>query len=104
MAGSNGRRAVPSPENLPDSAALKQAATATGDTGTVRLTMAHVLPLVLFPAIGTILFVVGMPVSDIPIFLGYCAGIGAAATIAVTGGRRALIALAHGIIAATGTK
>ncbi|MBB4796283.1 hypothetical protein BJY54_006987 [Streptomyces nodosus] len=55
-------------------------------------------------SVGAILFVVGMPVSDIPVFLGYCAGIGAAATIVVTGGRRALIALAHGIIAATGTK
>ena len=104
MAEGNGRRAVRSLQNVPDSAVLKQAATAVGDTGTVRLTMAHVLPLVLFPVIGTVLFAMGMPVSDIPVFLGYCAGIGAAATIAVTGGRRALIALAHGIIAATGTK
>jgi hypothetical protein len=48
------------------------------------------------------LFIVGMPVSEIPTFLGYCGGIGAAVTIAVTGGRRALLALAHGVIAATG--
>ncbi|MGW5434898.1 hypothetical protein ACWET9_48800 [Streptomyces sp. NPDC004059] len=103
MAEGNGRRAVHSLD-VADSTALKQVATVAGGTGTPRLTMAHVLPLVLFPLIGTVLFAVGMPVSDIPVFLGYCAAIGAASTIAVTGGRRALIALAHGIIAATGTK
>ncbi|MFE8978983.1 hypothetical protein [Streptomyces cyaneofuscatus] len=43
-----------------------------------------------------------MTTSEIPVFLGYCGGIGAAVTIAVTGGRRALLAIAHGIIAATG--
>jgi hypothetical protein len=104
MAGSNGRRAVP--ENIPDSVALKQAASVydatNGEAGTARLTMAHVLPLIFFPVIGTVLFIVGMPVSEIPTFLGYCGGIGAAVTIAVTGGRRALLALAHGVIAATG--
>ncbi|MFE5374020.1 hypothetical protein [Streptomyces mirabilis] len=62
------------------------------------------LPLIFFPAIGTVLFVVGMPVSNIPAFLGYCGGIGVTVTLAVTGGRRALLALAHGVIAATGSK
>ncbi|MFD6294029.1 hypothetical protein ACFWFU_04255 [Streptomyces sp. NPDC060235] len=94
MAEGNGRRAVP--KNAPNSLVVGS------DTGTVRLTIAHVLPLIFFPVVGTVLFVVGMPVSDIPIFLGWCAGIGATATITVTGGRRALLALAHGVIAATG--
>ncbi|MFD9403513.1 hypothetical protein ACFWA4_32410 [Streptomyces sp. NPDC060011] len=102
MAEGNGRRAVP--ENVPDSPAPPESTPVTsGDNGTVRLTTAHVLPLIFFPIIGTVLFVVGMPVSDIPTFLGWCAGIGATATIAVTGGRRALLALAHGVIATTGT-
>ncbi|MFG2441155.1 hypothetical protein [Streptomyces sp. NPDC048508] len=102
MAEGNGRRAVP--KNVPDSLAFPESAPLSGgDNGTVRLTVAHVLPMIFFPAIGTVLFAVGMPVADIPTFLGWCAGIGATATIAVTGGRRALLALAHGVVATTGT-
>ncbi|WP_030742333.1 hypothetical protein [Streptomyces sp. NRRL S-31] len=97
MAEAAGRRAVP--ENVSDPVPA-----AAGDPATTRLTMAHVLPLILFPAIGTVLFAVGMPVSGIPLFLCYCGGIGAAVTIVVTGGRRALLALAHGVIAASGDK
>ncbi|MCD9904224.1 hypothetical protein LUR56_37750 [Streptomyces sp. MT29] len=66
-----------------------------------RLTVAHTLPMIAFPAIGCLLFILGkMPVSDIFFFLAGSGGIGAAVTIVVTGGRRAAVAIAHGVLAA----
>lgn len=103
MPKNSGSRAVP--ENVPASAMLQQsAAPLPGETSAGRLSLAHVLPLILFPVIGSALFVVGMPTSDIFTFLGGCGGIGAAVTIAVAGGRRALVALARGVLAAAGNK
>ncbi|MFD3890536.1 hypothetical protein [Streptomyces microflavus] len=104
MPKNSGSRAVP--ENVPASAVLQQSTTPslTGETGTGRLSLAHVLPLTVFPMIGGALHMAGMPTSDIFAFLGGCGGIGAAVTIAVTGGRRTLVALAHGVLAAAGNK
>ncbi|PWI05120.1 hypothetical protein DIZ27_41325 [Streptomyces sp. NWU339] len=104
MPKNSGSRAVP--ENIPVSVMLKQSSPPhTGEVfGTSRLTLPHVLPLIVFPMIGCVLYVVGMPVSDIFAFLAGCGGIGAAVTIVVTGGRRALVALAHGVLAATSNR
>ncbi|MEV6594923.1 hypothetical protein [Streptomyces acidicola] len=101
MPKNNGSRAVP--ENVPDSVVLRQSGVPSPDeaSGTGRLTLPHVLPLIAFPTIGCVLYVVGMPVSDIFTFLAGCGGIGAVVTIAVTGGRRLLVALAHGVLAAS---
>ncbi|WP_371558687.1 hypothetical protein OG416_38850 [Streptomyces longwoodensis] len=62
------------------------------------------LPLIVFPMIGCALYVVGMPVADIFTFLAGCGGIGAMVTISVTGGRRVLVAIAHGVLAAMGPR
>lgn len=97
-------------ENVPDSVALNQssspfpAAPGREASGAGRLTLPHVLPLIAFPMIGCALYVVGMPVADIFTFLAGCGGIGAMVTIAVTGGRRVLVALAHGVLAAVGPR
>ncbi|MGW9203669.1 hypothetical protein ACWGQU_25420 [[Kitasatospora] papulosa] len=70
-----------------------------------NLTAVHVLPPIAFPMIGCLLHIVGdMPVTDVFTFLGGCGGIGALATIAVTGGRRVAVAIAHGILAASGNR
>lgn len=98
MSAKNGRHASAISSVGTDPSAPKNA----GDAGAARLTLAHTLLLIAFPALGAVLFALGMTTSEIPVFLGYCGGIGAAVTIAVTGGRRALLAIAHGIIAATG--
>lgn len=84
-------------------AALYQQVPAPGELpGASRLTTAHVLPLIGFPLIGTLLHLVdSMPITDIFLFLGGCGTIGAGVTIAVTGGRRAMVAIAHGILAAS---
>ncbi|MER6231577.1 hypothetical protein ABT169_20860 [Streptomyces sp. NPDC001616] len=80
-------RQVSTPEELP---------------GANRLTTAHVLPLIGFPLIGALLHLVGsMPITDVFLFLGGCGTIGASVTIAVTGGRRAMVAIAHGVLAAS---
>ncbi|MFJ1958798.1 hypothetical protein ACIOGT_38725 [Streptomyces microflavus] len=84
-------------------AALHQQASTPGELpGTSRLTPAHVLPLISFPLIGALLHLVGsMQITDIFLFLGGCGTIGAGVTIAVTGGRRAMVAIAHGVLAAS---
>ncbi|KPH99489.1 hypothetical protein OK006_8436 [Actinobacteria bacterium OK006] len=70
-----------------------------------RLTVAQVLPTTVFPMIGSLLYISGgMPPADVFTFLAGCGGIGAAVTIAVTGGRRPAGALAHGILAAASGK
>ncbi|EKX65585.1 hypothetical protein PV416_39785 [Streptomyces ipomoeae] len=107
MPKNSGSRAVP--ENIPQSVVLSQSSTpspaAGGEVPGLRgLTLPHVLPLIVFPMIGCVLYVVGMPVTDVFTFLAGCGGIGAAVTIAVTGGRRVLLAFAHGVLAAMGPK
>ncbi|MDA4893424.1 hypothetical protein PFZ55_41850 [Streptomyces sp. MS2A] len=62
------------------------------------------LPLITFPMIGCALYVAGMQLADIFTFLAGCGGIGAMVTIAVTGGRRVLVALAHGILAVASSR
>jgi hypothetical protein len=84
------------PESAPDPS--------TPELNPGRLTVAHVLPATAFPVIGGWLHVAGMPISEVFTFLAGCGGIGAAVTITVTGGRRALIAMARGVLAATGSK
>ncbi|MFJ1804291.1 hypothetical protein [Streptomyces sp. NPDC088180] len=80
----------------------QQASTSDELPGTSRLTPAHVLPLIGFPLIGALLYLVGsMPITDIFLFLSGCGTIGAGVTIAVTGGRRAMVAIAHGVLAAS---
>jgi hypothetical protein len=70
-----------------------------------RLTVTHLLPAIAFPMIGCLLYIVGdMPVPDVFTFLLGCGAIGAAVTIFVTGGRRAAVAIAHGILAAMNPK
>ncbi len=109
MAKNSGSRAVP--ENVPYSVVLSQdtpllpAAASTNEAPSAgRLTLPHVLPLIIFPMIGCVLYAMSMPVADVFTFLTGCGGIGAAVTIAVTGGRRVLVALAHGILTAVGTR
>lgn len=108
MPKNSGSRAVP--ENVPDSVVLNQssplphAAPGREASGAGRLTLPHVLPLIAFPMIGCALYVAGMPLADIFTFLAGCGGIGAMVTVAVTGGRRVLVALAHGVLAAVGPK
>lgn len=104
MPKNSGSRAVP--ENIPDSVVLKRnSLLSPGEaSGAGRLTLPHVLPLIVFPMIGCVLYVVGMPVFDTFTFLAGCGGIGAAVTIAVTGGRRVLVALAHGVLAAASNR
>lgn len=105
MPKNNGGRAVP--ENIPDSAALKKSASPLPGNlpGTGRLTVAHVLPMTVFPMIGCLLYIVGgMPVFDTFLFLAGCGGVGAAVTITVTGGRRAVVAIAHGVLAAASNR
>ncbi|MDX3772358.1 MULTISPECIES: hypothetical protein [unclassified Streptomyces] len=99
MSKNDGARAVT--KILPDSAVLHQP-TSPDLPGTGRLTVAQALPLTVFPMIGCLLYIVGaMPVPDIFVFLAGCGGVGAVVTIAVTGGRRAMVAIAHGVLAAT---
>ncbi|MFH9044791.1 hypothetical protein ACH4FA_36490 [Streptomyces sp. NPDC017966] len=105
MPKNNGSRVVP--QNLPH--AIAQGSTsspAPGDdaSGLGRLTLPHVLPLIIFPMVGSVLYVVGMPITDVFTFLTGYGCIGAAVTIMATGGRRVLVALAHGILAAMGPK
>lgn len=69
-----------------------------------RLTICHVLPLTVFPMVGSTLYALGMPMADVPVFLGWCGGIGAAVTLVSAGGRHALVALAHAVLAAVGSK
>ncbi|MFC8996207.1 hypothetical protein ACFT7U_10930 [Streptomyces rochei] len=68
------------------------------------LSVVHVLPAIAFPVIGVVLYIVGMPDSDILPFLLGCAGIGVMVTITVTGGRRLATAAAHAVLALTSTK
>ncbi|MEU9272720.1 hypothetical protein AB0E04_46145 [Streptomyces sp. NPDC048251] len=108
MPKNSGSRAVP--EDVPRSVVLSQSGPlstvvpADAASGAGGLTLPHVLPLIAFPMIGCVLYVVGMPVSDVFTFLAGCGGIGAAVTIAVTGGRRVLVALAHGILVVTSNR
>ncbi|MFE8950483.1 hypothetical protein [Streptomyces sp. NPDC007856] len=69
-----------------------------------RLTGYHVLPAIAFPVIGCVLYVLGMPVSEIFKFLLGCSGIGVMVTIAVTGGRRLAVTVAHSVLTLTNTK
>ncbi|MFF0408456.1 hypothetical protein [[Kitasatospora] papulosa] len=104
MTKNNGVRAVP--KNTGITAPQLPAHPVQADLpGQGRLTAAHVLPLIAFPMIGCLLYIVGdMPVTDVFTFLGGCGGIGALATVAVTGGRRVAVAIAHGILAASGIR
>lgn len=104
MAKNSGSRVVPG--NSPDFVVLERSSPPSpGEvSGAGRLTLPHVLPLIVFPMIGCVLYAVGMPVSDTFTFLAGCGGIGAAVTIAVTGGRRVLVALAHGVLAAASNR
>lgn len=86
------------------SAGPEAAPVPTDGTAPGRVTLAHVLPAIAFPVIGCVLYVVGMPVADIFTFLLGCGGIGVLVTIAVTGGRRLVVAAAHGVLALTGSK
>jgi hypothetical protein len=89
------------PAELPAVAALPT----VEPTGDRRLTVTHLLPAIAFPMIGCLLYIVGnMPVRDVFTFLLGCGAIGAVVTIFVTGGRRAAVATAHGILAAMNPK
>ncbi|MEU2408660.1 hypothetical protein ABZ609_30725 [Streptomyces rubiginosohelvolus] len=104
MAKNSGSRAVP--ENIPDLGVPQQGSRPSPiqASGAGRLTLPQVLPLIVFPMIGGVLSAMGMPVSDTFTLLAGCGGIGVAVTIAVTGGRRVLVALAHGVLAAASNR
>lgn len=73
---------------------------AAGAPAPIRLTLAHVIPATAFPVIGGVLHLAsGMPVSDVFTFLAGCGGIGAAVTVAVTGGRR-MVGITHALLTA----
>ncbi|MFC9916036.1 hypothetical protein [Streptomyces sp. NPDC059862] len=57
-----------------------------------------------FPALGVALHITGMPLQDIFILLGGCGALGAAAVIAVGGGRRRLAGLAAAVLRAAAGK
>ncbi|MEE1837788.1 hypothetical protein [Streptomyces sp. SP17KL33] len=57
-----------------------------------------------FPVLGVALHVTGMPLQDIFILLGGCGALGAAAVMAVGGGRRRLASLAGAMLRATAGK
>ncbi|UUU44365.1 hypothetical protein [Streptomyces sp. NBC_00162] len=68
-----------------------------------RLTLAHAFLLGLFPALGSVLYLVGhVPVLEILQLLGGCGLISAGVIVVVTGGRRiaesASVALATGLL------
>lgn len=97
VAKNNGDVAVP---------AFGKNAASTGGTvqdhAPSRLTIAQVLPGMVFPVLGCILYLVGkVPVVDIVALLGSCCAIGAVVTLIVSGGRRlanaAGVALAQGL-------
>ncbi|MFD8851861.1 hypothetical protein [Streptomyces sp. NPDC059604] len=48
----------------------------------------HVIGVVSFPTLGTVMAMGGMPVADIYPLLGVCGAIGVAAVFAASGGRR----------------
>uniref|UniRef100_A0AAU3I880 Uncharacterized protein n=1 Tax=Streptomyces sp. NBC_01393 TaxID=2903851 RepID=A0AAU3I880_9ACTN len=64
-----------------------------------RLSLAQVLPTITFPTIGCALYSEGMPLAAIFELLLGCGAIGVLVTLGVTGGRRLLVALAHGVLA-----
>ncbi|MFF7977250.1 hypothetical protein [Streptomyces sp. NPDC007905] len=64
-----------------------------------RLSLAQVLPTTTFPTIGCILHSEGMPLAATFELLLGCGAIGVLVTLGVTGGRRLLVALAHGVLA-----
>ncbi|OQR63382.1 hypothetical protein B6E66_13605 [Streptomyces maremycinicus] len=69
-----------------------------------RLSVAQVLPTITFPAIGCALYIEGMQLTAIFRLLFGCGGIGVLVTLAVAGGRRLLVALAHGVLALAGNR
>jgi hypothetical protein len=66
-----------------------------------RLTLASVLPTIVFPTIGSVLILVGgMPMSQVFEFLAGCGAIGATVTVTVSGGRRIAAGLVRAAVAA----
>ncbi|MEU3620016.1 hypothetical protein ABZ725_48210 [Streptomyces sp. NPDC006872] len=57
-----------------------------------------------FPVLGVALHVTGMPLQDIFLLLGGCGALGAAAVVAVGGGRRLLASLAGAMLRAAAGK
>ncbi|MFI8233930.1 hypothetical protein ACIGDI_34485 [Streptomyces sp. NPDC085900] len=57
-----------------------------------------------FPALGVALHMTGMPVQDIFVLLSGCGALGAAAVVAVAGGRRRLAGLASAVLRAAAGK
>ncbi|MEV4192001.1 hypothetical protein [Streptomyces toxytricini] len=63
-----------------------------------RATLPVVCGVIAFPALGTVLAVVGMPSTEIYSLLSYCGAIGVGVTVAVSGGRRFVAALAQTLL------
>lgn len=80
---------------------LTAAPSARPDPEQIRLPMPVALGLIAFPVLGTVLAVMGMPTSEIVPLLTYCAGIGVAAVLAVSGGRRLVAGLASFVVRIT---
>ncbi|MEW2490883.1 hypothetical protein [Streptomyces sp. NPDC048411] len=69
-----------------------------------RLGAPQAFTAVSFPVLGGALHVTGMPLQDIFILLGGCGALGAAAVVAVGGGRRRLTSLAGAVLRAAAGK
>ncbi|MGI5398327.1 hypothetical protein ACQEVG_02480 [Streptomyces sp. CA-135486] len=67
-------------------------------TGVGRFGIAHAVVVTAFPLAGSALAVTGMPVADVLQLLGGCGGIGAGVVLIITGGRKAVVAIAQGVL------
>jgi hypothetical protein len=68
--------------------------------GVGRFGLPHAVVVTAFPLAGSALAATGMPVADILQLLGGCGGIGAGVVLFVTGGRKAVVAIAQGVLSA----
>ncbi|MFD0371136.1 hypothetical protein [Streptomyces sp. NPDC127114] len=66
-----------------------------------RLSLPFVLGIIAFPVLGTVLALAGMPTNEIVPLLAYCAGIGTAAVLVASGGRRLAAGLASAVLRIT---
>ena len=69
-----------------------------------RLSAAQACTLIAFPAMGSVLYSTGTPLSVIFELLGGCGGIGATACAAACGGRRLIVMLSEAALRAAASK